>query len=150
MSEIVKIVFPLCVDEDGFPPISSESMHAQPDGHCFVIENTPFFVMGVALGDRVYATPMSDQRNCYTFDTVALASGHKAVSVILLNSGIRNAVYQELKKRGCYCEYGEFGRGGILQMLAVSVPVDCEYEGIARYLAELEEQDQLSYAELAV
>ncbi|HEX7153566.1 MAG TPA: hypothetical protein VF618_18910 [Thermoanaerobaculia bacterium] len=53
MTQFVKVFFPLDVDEDGVPPIASEALNARRESPGFVLENTPFFATGVALGDRV-------------------------------------------------------------------------------------------------
>ena len=150
MPDFVKIVFPLEVDEDGFPPIASEALNARRESRGFVLENTPFFATGVALGDRVEGTPVHGVSNKFTFTQVIESSTSKAISIIFLDIGAKESIYQDLKQRSCYCEYGEFGKGGELQMLAVSVPESCDYDSIARYLDEHEAQDRLSYAELAV
>jgi hypothetical protein len=148
--DFVKIVFRLPVEEDGFPPIASEALNARRDAEGFVLENTPFFATGVSLGDRVEGTPDQGVSDRFTFSQVIESSTNRAISIIFLDSGVKENVYQELKLRGCYCEYGEFGKDGQLQMLAVSVPESCDYESVARYLSEHEAGGRLSYAELAV
>ena len=150
MTTFVKIVFALEPDDDGFPPIGSEALNArvEPDG--FVLENTPFFATGVALGDRVEASPMEHIADKLTFQGVIESSTNLAISIIFIDPMIQDQVYRELKQVGCYCEYGEFGRGKELQMLAVAIPGDCDYEAIAGRLTEYEQNEQLSFAELAV
>ena len=148
MTAFVKVVFPLIIDEDGFPPVSSETLNARRErGNGLVLENTPFFVNGIALGDRIAGTPIPGQSRRYSFERVLLPSANKAISIIFLDIGIKEPIYQELKQRGCYCEYGEFGK---LQMLAIGVLPDCDYPAIVRYLVEFENANLLSYAELAV
>lgn len=150
MTEFVKVVFPLEIDEDGFPPIASEALNARRESNGFALENTPFFVTGIALGDRVDGTPVQGLSDKFIFSRVIESSTSKAISIIFLDPEVKEIVYQELKRRGCYCEYGEFGKADELQMLAVSVPDSCDYESVARYLAEHEADGRLSYAELAV
>lgn len=72
--EFVKIVFPLLVDDDGFPPISSESLNARKTKSGSIIENTPFFVTGIALGDCVQGKPIPGQPDKFVFDGVLEAS----------------------------------------------------------------------------
>ena len=150
MTVFVKVVFPLEFIEEGFPPISVESLNARMDAHGYVLDNTPFFAVGVARGDRVEVEPISDKTDQYAFKRVVASSSNKALSIILLEAGTKELVYQQFRERGCYCEYGEFGQAGSLQMLAVSIPGDCDYEAVTRLLDELEAQGRLSYAELAV
>jgi len=148
IDEHVKIVFPLDVDEDGFPPIGSEALNAQRGTLGFILENTPFFVTGIALGDIVEAKPTPSGK--YDFVQVIQASTNKALSIIFIDTTAKDAVCEELRRRGCFCEWGEFGKDGSLQILAVSVPDSCPYESVVAYLDRLEQDDRLSYAELAV
>ena len=150
MNKFVKIVFPLEVDEEGFPPISCEVLNARSHPPGFVLENSPFFVTGVALGDHVTGVPVHGTNSRFAFTRVIESSPNKAISIIFLDIGLKDTVYQELKRRGCYCEYGEFGKGPDLQMLAVAVPEECDYASLVAYLSEIEAAERLSFAELAV
>lgn len=150
MEDFVKIVFELEIDEDGFPPVGTESLNARAAGTGFVLDNTPFFATGVALGDRVEALHIPGSAGGFTFVRVIEASTTKAISIIFLDEECKDAVFQELKRRGCYCEYGEFGANAGLQMLAVAVPESCDYATVSGYLGPYESNDQLSVAELAI
>ena len=81
------------------------------------------------------------------FERVIEESGTKALSIIFMTDSSMEAVFQEMKGRGCYCEYGQFGK---LEMLAVSVPANIEYDDIFTYLHGLEDREEISFAELAV
>ena len=49
-----KIYFQLEMDEDGYPPFDVESLWVSTiDKGVGIIDNIPFFVKGIALGDRV-------------------------------------------------------------------------------------------------
>lgn len=49
-----KIYFQLEIDEDGYPPFDVESLWVSTiDKGVGIIDNIPFFVKGIALGDRV-------------------------------------------------------------------------------------------------
>lgn len=59
--EHVRVRFALAVDEDGWPPVSSEGLWAVPlGGHAYRIDNTPWFVRGLAADDVVEARAGSD------------------------------------------------------------------------------------------
>lgn len=148
--EFVKIVFPLEVDEDGFPPIASESLNARAVEGGFILDNTPFFATGVGFGDVIEALPIPNQPGAFLFTNVVRSSGNKSISVIFLDHETVENVFQALKGYGAVCEYGEFGVREKLQMLAVSVPASCDYSSIAEYLAALEVRELLSYSELAL
>lgn len=49
-----KIYFQLEIDEDGYPPFDVESLWVSTiDKGVGIIDNIPFFVKGIAIGDRV-------------------------------------------------------------------------------------------------
>ena len=148
--ETIKLIFDLEV-EDGFPPISAEALHARPaQAGGFIVDNTPFFVEGIAAGDRVAAVPIEGVEQKYRFVEVLEASSNKAISIIFLNPHVVDVVRDELRLRGCYTEYGRFGKSDDVELLAVSVPESCDYESLRDYLTQLVEREQLSVAELAV
>ncbi|PRQ09901.1 DUF4265 domain-containing protein [Enhygromyxa salina] len=148
MSPSVKIVFELKPDEDGFPPVGSESINGSPerDGS-FILDNTPFFVTDVALGDRVAAHEIAGTEGQFAFSHVIEPSQVKSISIIFLVDELKEQIFQYLRGQGCYCEYGDFGA---LEMLAVSIPDTCDYGPLRSYLMDHEQNNILSFAELAV
>ncbi|WP_181234578.1 DUF4265 domain-containing protein [Enhygromyxa salina] len=148
MNRTAKIEFELEPNEDGFPPIGSESLHAIPreDGS-FILDNTPFFVTEVALGDRIAADRILDSENKFAFSHVLEPSSAKSISIIFLVKELEQSIFDNLRDRGCYCEFAEFRA---LRMLAVSVPETCDYGALRAYLEEHEADETISFAELAV
>ena len=146
--EFEKVFFRLDVNEDGYPPVGIESLNAKKlsDG-TFQLDNTPFFVEGIALGDIVSADLIPDSDERYWFDEVLAQSDNQSLSIILIDNNSSDEVALKLKALGCYCEYGEFGN---LKMLAVSVLSGCNYNEIFEYLEKLEDAETLSFAELAI
>ena len=52
----VKICFPLEPDEDGWPPVTAETLWAvELGGGLFRLDNIPFYARGVSDGDTVSA-----------------------------------------------------------------------------------------------
>lgn len=142
-----KVFFPLEVD-DGYPPIGVESLNAKKLGNGrFQLDNTPFFVEGISLGDVVSVDLIPDSDERYWFDEVLFQSANQSLSIILIDINRSDEIAQKLKAFGCYCEYGEFEN---LKMLAVSVLESCNYNAVFEYLEKLENADVLSFAELAV
>ena len=147
ITEQVKVHFPLEIDEDNFPPINVESLNAfQRNNGEIRLDNTPFFITGVALGDVVRCT-VDSSTNGVWFEKVISESGNKALSIIFLETHCKDDVYLQLKKFGCYCEYGEFDG---MDMLAVCVYQSEDYSKIASYLDKLELDEWISYAELCI
>jgi hypothetical protein len=92
-----KIEFPLEI-EDGYPPISVESLNARPvENGQFEILNTPFFVKNVAYGNCVTAVKQQDGR--LIFEACTTLSGFKAISIILLDDSLDIELLDLL--RGC-------------------------------------------------
>jgi hypothetical protein len=61
VTNAVRVRFPLEVDDDGWPPFSSEGVWAIPlGGDRYLVQNTPWFVRALANGDVVRATPDGD------------------------------------------------------------------------------------------
>jgi len=143
----VKIHFPLEVEEDNFPPISVETLNGFCQGNGAVkLDNTPFFVTSIALGDEIKYKKRKNEEG-YWYDSVQLESGNKALSIIFLEAGYEEEIYQNLRSLGCYCEYGKFGA---FNMLAVCVLKNQMYLKVASYLDKLETLGLISYAELCV
>lgn len=144
-SEGLRVRFNLEVDEDGFPPIGSESLHGAWEAGGFVrLDNTPFFVEGVALGDIVEC---SGQPPTVDFVRLHTASGNKSLAIIFLRPDAAEPLYQHLKALGCYCEYGEFPG---FDMLAASVPEAVAYAPIRAELERLEGLEEISFSELCI
>jgi hypothetical protein len=143
----VKVDFILDMEDEDFPPISVETLNGclLKDG-LIKIDNTPFFVESVAVGDKAKCTQELGKKN-YQFLTVVEESGNKAISIIFIDDSFKESIYQYLKKAGCYCEYGEF-KG--FNMLAVEISSELNYEQIEAYLLDKEERGVLSYAELCI
>jgi len=139
-----KIEFRLEVDEEGYPPISVESLNAQPieDG-AFEILNTPFFAENVAYADTVTATLQQD--GSLLFESVVKFSGFRAISIILLDDSLDAHLLDLLRGLQCVIEYGEFGA---TRMFAIGIPEAVNYDPIRASLEEYKRLGKLSYAEL--
>lgn len=130
---------------DGFPPIGAEFLIGNLVASQYVkLDNTPFFVEGVALGDVVNC---SGELTDLTFNCVFEESGNKAVSIIFIDDSFADTLYQKLKKTGCYVEYGEFPE---YSMLAVCIFVNISYAEVKSILDEAAADGLISYAELCI
>lgn len=144
--EIVKIAFSLEV-EDGFPPVSLETLNASVlAGGKFKLLNSPFFVQGVAYGDIVSAK-QTEKNGRYDFIELSENSGFKSISIIIFDNSLNNFLMSLLKGINAVIEYGEFGN---LKMLSVSIPETSDYSKIKSILDHYENEDKISYAELAL
>jgi hypothetical protein len=130
--------------EDEYPPVGVETLNARACGDgTFELMNTPFFIKETAYNDVVFARPSVHGR--LEFVTCVKQSKYKAISVILLNSTIREQLINDFQDKDCIIEYGEFIG---FKMLAIAIPHTTDYIPLKALLANYQENDELSYAEL--
>lgn len=75
--KLVKVAFALDV-EDGWPPVATEHVWCEKTGAIYELRNAPFFVKGLALGDKFAAEPDAANGCVFEFTTVE-PSGHSLV-----------------------------------------------------------------------
>lgn len=147
-SEFRKVFFQLKTDEDDYPPVNTESLNAKRlNADRFQIDNTPFFVEGIALGDIITVDEIPESNEKYWFKKVLKQSENNSLSIIFLDNSCIDKVKSELNNFGCYCEYGKIGS---LEMLAVSVKKGKDYNLAFDYLESLEKLEIISFSELAL
>jgi uncharacterized protein DUF4265 len=84
--QFVKVVFELPRDKDGWPPAASEGLWAIPvSPDVVLLDNTPFFVRGVAAGDliRVHREADGQLRAAARLQW----SGHCTIRIIVFRDG---------------------------------------------------------------
>ncbi len=138
--EHVRVRFELRRDEHGWPPAASETLWAVPTGIAghYRIDNIPFFVVGVSLGDVVLAAA---GERMLEFVRVVEKSGHRSVGLRYRSDQVRSNVRTVLTGFGCRVESGDSPT-----VLAVDIPPTVSQE-VTEYLAGLEELGELSYYE---
>lgn len=142
----MKVAFQLEQNEDGYPPVALETLNASDlGGGLFKIENAPFFAESIAYGD-VVAARASTSGSC-AFDKVVERSTFTSLSILILQEGMDVLLMDLFRGKDCVIEYGEFGD---FRVLAVAVPKTCDYAALRATLQTLEDDDQISFAELAV
>lgn len=136
----VKILFDLERDDD-YPPFGVESIWALKivDG-MFRIDNIPFYVRGLALGDVVRARPTSD--GALQFDSIAKTSGHSTLRVVFFETGNREDFCKELEALGCQWE-GAYEPS----LIAVDVPPSSDLPVVLKILADGCEKELFDYEE---
>ena len=146
MSNSTKISFELVPDDDGYPPVGVETLNASRlEENKFRLENTPFFVSGVAYGDIVEAR--QSPSGGYEFVQCLDESGFKSISIILLSEALDRNLMDTLRGCNAVIEYGEFNS---IRMVAISVPESFDYSNFRVLLNNFESEGLISYAELAV
>ncbi|WP_083921587.1 DUF4265 domain-containing protein [Actinopolyspora halophila] len=124
--EYVKIVVPLTQDADGYPPISSESLWAEPTESCvgYSVANIPFFAPVLSCGAIVRAVP--DEQGGLVFDGVIAGGGHSTVRIIFFDENSVESFKNSMKRFGCDYEVGHKET-----FLSVDVPPNVPYADVA-------------------
>jgi hypothetical protein len=138
--DMVKIVFKLEKDEDDYPPADYESVWALPlEEGLFQIDNIPFFVTGIALGDVVSAISDGDELR---FQEVVRPSGHSTLRLIIYDKSEVPTVRKLLEERGCTSEGSH-----IPGLISVDVPPSVSLAALRAMLDEGEAQERWGYEE---
>ena len=87
-----KVAFALDID-DGWPPVATEHVWCEKTGSIFQLKNAPFFIKGLALGDKFSAEPDAVNGCVFEFTTVE-PSGHSLVWIIE-QAGLKLEQYED-------------------------------------------------------
>lgn len=137
--DLVKIFFHLEQDEDGYPPVATESLWAKKvPGGGYQLDNVPFYAKGVSWNDIVEAEP--DEDGALNYKKVIRQAGHSTIRVIVFDAAEVSPLRKELEKLGCDSE-----QDYVPQLMSVDIP---PAEGIRNIWSLLEQGlsgDRLEY-----
>ena len=106
----VKIYFDLAPDENGYPPAKSEFLWSIPTQRgTYLIDNIPFFVRDISLGDEISAKKEGGQLH---FAKLLKKSRNSTLRVLLKKPGRTGALRKQLAAFGCGSELDEHLRDG--------------------------------------
>ena len=128
----VKVRFNIVQDADGWPPVSSEGLWAEPlGGDRYRIDNTPWFVLNLAADDVVLARAGSD--GVLWAIEKADWSGRMTIRVIPFRSGPLNGDRQAVLD--AFAPLGVSGEG-IEQygLVALDLPPDADLRAVKAVL----------------
>lgn len=141
--EQAKIAFRLVPDEDGYPPADWEHLWARAVGaDLYLIDNTPFFVYGISLGDLVKAAPES---GLLVYQHTVKRSLHSTLRVMLFRKDQVDQLRERLASLGCATELSH-----IPGLVAVDVPPEVTFPLVRALLDEGEEKGDWEYEESAL
>src|SRR5262249_43231195 len=128
-------------DEDGYPPVSAESVWAVPTGQPFEyrLDNVPFFARQATDHDVVLAK-MED--GVLWFDRMVTPSGNSLLRVVFFRPDKVQEVREALKHLGCSTEWD-----GAHNLVSVSVPPDVKLEAVQAFLADRASAGHIDYEE---
>lgn len=128
MAASVKVHFRVQQDEDGFPPVSVESVWASPGStrNEYVIDNVPFFARDATIGDTVLIREIDHE---LWFDKITHRSGNSLLRVVFFDPDALDRVNGQLRSMGCSTEYLRAHK-----LLAVNIPSDVKLTDVVGYL----------------
>lgn len=128
----VKVLFDL---EDN----EVEALWAAPEGEGYRLDNIPFYIRGIALGDVVRAS--TDTDGALRYAELLRASEHSTVRLWFEDADHVQAVRRSLRTRGCASEL-ELDR-----LVAVDIPPHVPYAEVRAFLDAQEAAGVLEYEE---
>lgn len=137
MSERAKIRFPFT---NTAGENETEAMWALKCNDGYEIDNIPFYVKEIALGDVVAATPDADGALWYS--KLLRPSGHSTIRLLFSNVAAVGTVRDELRRMGCSSEVSDIPR-----LVAIDVPPSVPYEQVKAFLDRGEEEGRFEYQE---
>lgn len=137
----VKIYFNLDQDEDDYPPVAVESLWAEPgavEGE-FIVDNVPFFIRDVTMGDAVV---VREEDGCRWFNGVISRSHNSLIRVVFFDRNCIEEVGKSLATMGCSTEFSREHN-----LMAVNIPGETELTDVQAYLKSEAESGRLDYEE---
>jgi Domain of unknown function (DUF4265) len=118
----------------------TETMWAIERNDCYELDNIPFYVMELALGDVVAAQP--DASGLLRYSGLVRPSGHSTIQLWFSNESDVKPIREELRKMGCASEVSDRPR-----LVAVDIPPNVPYEKVKAFLDEGEHAERFEYQE---
>ncbi|HYO55628.1 DUF4265 domain-containing protein [Archangium sp.] len=106
----------------------------------YEIDNIPFYVQELALGDIVAARP--DASGVLWYSELIRPSGHSTLHLWFSHEKDVESVREALRQMGCASEVSDLPR-----LVAVDVPPDVPYENVKAFLEQGESARQFEYQE---
>lgn len=129
---------------DGWPPVSVETLWVKSlHSGKYQIDNSPFFVRGLAVGDVVEGEGTSGE--LLRFLGKVSAGGHSTVWVMALTDGARLSVAAEIKELGCYVESSPWQ-----SLLSVDIPDQKHLDELHRHLTVLASTNQVEFVDACI
>lgn len=142
--EHIKMLFDTTPDGDGYPPVAVEGIWVAPvDGVTFSIENIPFYVHELSIGDIVSGEIDAEQN--LRFQSLVSASGNSTFRVIVHEARRLDDVRTEINALGVTSEVDRKQH-----LIAIDVPHDVRIEPLLNHLMHLREVGVADFEEGAL
>ncbi len=140
---IVKVHFRLAQDESEYPPTDSEFLWCAPtERGTYVVDNIPFFVRDISVGDEISAEKIGKVLH---FSSLIKQSRNSTFRVLLKMRGVAERIQQKLANMGCGVELMDK-----LSLLAVNVPENAPTAEVLSFLDEEVEKGNIGIEESSV
>lgn len=134
------IKFPIEQDEDGYPPITDESVWAQPTtSGAFLIDTIPFFATDATLGDEVNAEQIDGE---LFYVSTSEPSGNSLLRVVFFDAAFVEDLRRQLNELGCSSELSH-----VDCLIAVNVPQSASLREVQQLLNAGCDKGQWDYEE---
>lgn len=140
MNDRVKLRFPFTNSrgED-----ETEAMWTLRRDEGYEVDNIPFYVTGIALGDVVGAE--SDIDGVLWYSKLVRPSGHSTIQILFANENDVKAVREALRQIGCASEVSDIRR-----LVAVDIPPSIPYAKVKAFLDQGTEAGSFEYQEACI
>lgn len=133
-----KIIFELVRDEDGYPPVSAESMWGiLREPNIYEVDNAPYYAYGISKGD--YVSTIKKNTELVALN-VHQQGGHSTLRVFAENIPDRKNIIKTIETMGAACSSTEN-----LSLFSVDIPGNCEFLEIDKYLASISDGEKIAY-----
>jgi hypothetical protein len=140
----VKVLFELEQDDEGFPPITVETLWCKTVRGRLIVDNTPVFASGVSCGDEIAAIEKQGRR---VFEKVVNASGNSSVMVFSEVESVRRELCKQLRQMNCVTEEGS---QVFAPFVAVNIPQAIAYGPVKLLLEKGQAEEKWVFVENAV
>lgn len=139
-SNKLKIIFNIEQDEDGYPPVSFESLWAFPlNNGNYIIDNIPFFIYGIAAGDEISALNIEQE---FFFDKLIRHSGSSVFRVFSKQHEKIDEIRKKFIELNCSSEYNEQ-----FNLIAIEIKKEIDIFPLLSYLVTSQELGKLDFEE---
>ena len=142
-SDLVKVFFSLRQDEEGYPPVGSESLWAKLVKDGYQIDNIPFYITGVSCDDIVAVKKRDD--GVLEFLRVVKRLGHSTIRICVRDVDAINDLRQDLRNLGCESE-----QDYVPNLIAVDIPPKVQIRAIWNILEQEIELDKWEYEDACI
>lgn len=137
-SEFIKVTFRLIQDEDGYPPVTYESVWLKRNSNGeYELDNIPLYIYGVSKGDVITFQKSNDE---YVVSGIAKRKGHSTLRIYINEAQQKENVVSALQSLG-----GHIGTSASAALYSLDIPSDIPFLRIDAFLKSKYDDGILDY-----